>query len=307
LIITKITEGFHFMEKRVLGKGLSALIPERDSVLDLSQSLRKESISFVKTQLIKDNSRQPRINYDADKINELMASIKEKGVLQPLLVRPRDGGYEVVAGERRLRAARGLDLEEVPVIIREVSDEEALVLALIENIQREELNAIEEGQAFQRLMEEFDFTQDQVAQSVGKDRSTISNTMRLLKLPSAIQSKVISGDLSMGHARVLVSVENPFLQEQLFQLVLDKSLSVRELENLSRSSAKPTRRRVVSKDNDHEILHLEEELQQLLGTRVRVQSQKKRGKIIIEYYSLNDLDRLLLFLRQSPHPAGNSL
>lgn len=285
------------MDKKVLGKGLSALIPEKLRNADAEMS--REDIAFVKTELVQDSSQQPRANYDEAKIAELKDSIKEKGVLQPLLVRKKEGGYEVIAGERRLKAARALSLEEIPVIIKNVSDQEALVLALIENIQREELNAIEEAKAFSRLIDDFHFNQEQVAQAVGKDRSTISNIMRLLKLPEEIQDKVVSGDVSAGHARALVGVENLDQQKEFFFLVVNKGISVRELESLIKAGCHGIGKLKTKKttEKDHEIVRLEEDLQQRLGTKVRIQAQNKRGKLVIEYYSLEDLDRILRLIR----------
>src|SRR3990167_7897714 len=180
----------------------------------------------MKTAQIKDNALQPRLHYGEEKLADLIASIKEKGVLQPILVRESKDGYEVVAGERRLRAARALNLEEVPVILKKVSDQEALVIALVENIQREELNPIEEAKAFRRLIDDFQLSQDDVAQSVGKDGSTISNTLRLLKLPDNIQEALFSGALSMGHARALLGVEDSEEQQEIFAHVLKKEISV---------------------------------------------------------------------------------
>src|SRR3989338_2395624 len=171
------------MNTRALGKGLSALIPEK---AEATVSNKAESAYYVKTALIRDNAQQPRLDYNDAKLAELIASIKERGVLQPILVREKDEGYEVIAGERRLRAARALNIKEIPVIVKDVNDQEALVLALIENIQREELNAIEEANAFRKLTEDFHLTQEEIAKSVGKDRSTITNVLRLLKLPEYI-------------------------------------------------------------------------------------------------------------------------
>lgn len=286
------------MDKKVLGKGLSALIPERLKNQEGGEILA--GTTFVKTELVQDNSQQPRTRYDDAKIAELMASIKEKGVLQPLLVREKDGKYEVIAGERRLKAVRNLGMEELPVVIRNVSDSEALVLALIENIQREELNAIEEANAFQRLITDFQLTHEQIAEAVGKDRSTISNTMRLLKLPEEVQNVVVSGQLSMGHARSLVGIESATKQKELFDLVMQKGLSVRELESIIKAGGhgvgKPKKAKKTP-DRDHEIVRLEEELQQLFGTKVRIQASQKRGKIVLEYYSLDDLDRILNIIR----------
>src|SRR3989338_3809460 len=212
------------MEAKALGKGLSALIPEKTG-----QS-KGEAVVYLKTSSVLDNRLQPRTNYNDEKLNDLKASIKEKGILQPILVRLKDGRHEVVAGERRLKAARSLNVPEIPAIVREVSDQEALVLALIENIQREELNPIEEAEAYKKLIEEFHYTQDMVAESVGKDRSTITNLLRLLKLPAEIQQSVYDGELSVGHARALLSVESLVEQKKLFDLAVKKGLSVREIE-----------------------------------------------------------------------------
>jgi ParB family chromosome partitioning protein len=285
------------MEHRALGKGLSALIPDK---LDLSGDNRESiSVSFVKIDQVRDNQIQPRMNYNSEKLEDLKASIKEKGVLQPILVREVSDGYEVIAGERRLRAARELSLQEVPVIIRKVSTQEAFVLALIENIQREELNAIEEAKAFERLVLEFGLTQEDVAQSVGKKRSTISNTLRLLKLPQEIQDAVFSGEVSMGHARTLLSIEDPEEQKRIFAKIRESGISVRELENIAKNQkVKPLRYAKRNKPRNPEVVLLEEELQRILGTKVRVHSQKKRGKIVIEYYSPDDLERLLQIIKQ---------
>ncbi|MCR4336641.1 MAG: ParB/RepB/Spo0J family partition protein [Candidatus Omnitrophica bacterium] len=290
------------MEKRLaLGKGLSALIPEKSAQSPSSEesSVPLQGVAYLKTNLILDNSLQPRRTYDDHKLNELKESIKEKGIIQPIVVREKGGRYEVVAGERRLRAARALGLEEIPVIIKQVDDREALVLALVENIQREELNPIEEALAFRQLIEEFGFSQAIVAQSVGKDHSTINNVLRLLKLPLTIQQSLIDGNLSMGHARALLSIENPQEQEQLFRLVISKGLSVREVENRVKAivqKAAPQKIRV--KQKSHEYVFLEEEMQRSLGTKVRIEPHKKRGKIVIEYYSPEDLERILQLIKR---------
>ncbi|MCK5083790.1 MAG: ParB/RepB/Spo0J family partition protein [Candidatus Omnitrophica bacterium] len=283
------------MEGKALGKGLSALIPEREKDVAVTSG----AVAYLKTNSIQDNSLQPRTNYDNEKLNDLKASIKEKGVLQPILVREKNGQYEVVAGERRLRAARALDLDEVPVIIKDVTDQEAFVIALVENIQREELNPIEEAEAYRKLIEEFSYTQEAVAQSVGKDRSTISNLLRVLKLPVEIRRSVYNGELSVGHARALLSVEIPMQRDSLFVLTMKKGLSVRELENLVQSKSKGGTRRASSQTaKDHEVIALEEDLQRTLGTKVRLMPQKKRGKIVIEYYSLDDLDRIIQIIKK---------
>lgn len=287
------------MEKRlVLGKGLSALISSQP---DQQEEAPQESgAQFVETEKISYNTQQPRLTFSEDALEELKTSIREKGILQPILVRPKGEGYEVVAGERRLRAAQALKMAQVPVVVREVSDEESLVLALIENIQRQELNAIEEGKAFQRLVDGFGLTQEQIADAVGKDRSTVSNLMRLLKLPQTIQDAVVQQMITMGHARTLLSIDDPQKQYQVFLEIMERGVSVRQAEELSRGSVsdeKKQKREI--KQKDHELVHLEEELRGILGTKVEIQAKKKRGKIVIEYYSLDDLDRILDLLRNA--------
>lgn len=286
------------MEKKALGKGLSALIPEK-VVLD-AQDIKSEGVMVVPVSSIRENSLQPRTKYDEIKIAELQSSIKEKGMLQPILVREVENGYEVIAGERRLRAARANNMEEIPVVVKNVSNQEALVLALVENIQREELNAIEEAAAFNRLIDEFHMSQDEIAFSVGKDRSTISNILRLLKLPQEIQNSVVDGQLNMGHARALLSIEDPAKQKFVFSQAVQRGLSVREVENLARHNLDSAglQRRHKPKAKSHELVFIEEDLQQYLGTKVRIEAQKKRGKIIVEYYSPDDLERILTLIRK---------
>lgn len=278
------------MENRALGKGLSALIPEKQG------EKGSEMVSLLNIKEIKANTLQPRSNFDKEKLDDLISSIREKGVLQPILVRKKDNQYILIAGERRLRAAQALDLEKVPAIIKDVSETEALILALIENIQREELNPIEEAEGFRRLISEFNLSQDDVAQAVGKNRSTVTNFLRLLKLPADIQKAIFDGALSVGHARALLSVENEALQKKLFAKTITKRLSVRELENLIKPELNRLGRRgktIVSVQRDTHLMAVEEMLQKALGTKVRIKAQKKRGKIIIEYYSTDDLNRII--------------
>jgi ParB family chromosome partitioning protein len=218
--------------------------------------------------------------------------------MMPMARERSSGGYEVIAGERRLRAARALNLDEVPVFIKKASDQEAFVLALVENIQREELNPIEEAVAFKRLVEEFTLSQEDLAKAVGKDRTTISNTLRLLKLPQEIQAAVMSGELSMGHARALVAIQNPAEQKTLFQQVLERGMSVREVENFVKTETQnPLRKKRKTPERSHELVFIEEDLQQTLGTKVRILPRKKRGKIVIEYYSPDDLERIIAIIK----------
>ncbi len=277
------------MEKSALGKGLSALIPEN------LKTDKDDSIAYVHVSQIKKNTFQPRKEIKEEKLSDLISSIKEKGVLQPLLLRRKDDGYELIAGERRLRAAQSLNIEKVPAIIKSATDEESLILALIENIQREELNPIEEAKAYRRLVEDFNFTQDHVAQSVGKDRTTVTNMLRLLALPDEIQKSISTGDFSVGHARTILSVKDKARQSLLWKKTLDKGFSVRELENIVKAEegVQEGRRKIGSEKKDPYVVSIEEDLQRALGTKVRISSKKKRGKIIIEYYSNDDLERII--------------
>jgi ParB family chromosome partitioning protein len=228
-------------------------------------------------------------------LSELVASIKEKGVLQPILVRKIGSDYEVIAGERRLKAARLLNLETVPVVIKAATDREALVLALVENIQREDLNAIEEAQSFKKLMDEFNFSQEDVAKAVGKDRSTVSNLIRLLKLPDDIQRSIFTGQISTGHARALLAIEDKKIQQKIFNDTVNNELSVREIERIVKKfleSANDSVKRDAKK-NKIDVTSVEEDLQRYLGTKVRISGSGKKGKIVIEYYSLEDFDRIV--------------
>ncbi len=299
------------MDNKVLGKGLSALIPQRKTEQYVSvyseeknnvhseSNKKDELMSSLDINLIRNNRFQPRKNYDESKLGELKASIKEKGVLQPILVRPVGNEYEVVAGERRLRASRELNLKKVPVIIKNITDREALVLALVENIQREELNPIEEAQGFKRLIEEFNFTQETVADSVGKDRTTVTNFLRLLKLPKEIQDFVASDKLSVGHARTLLSLDEK-MQKKTAADIIAKGLSVRQVEAMVKKILEGhlagAPKKISSKVRDIQIL--EEELSRTLGTKVCVENKNNKGRVVIEYYSLDDLDRILGVIRK---------
>ncbi len=277
------------MERRALGKGLGALIPEKH----VEGHTHREEVIYVQTDLIKANPLQPREDFDAESILELAQSIKEKGVIQPLLVRRRGDTYELIAGERRLRAVNSLGLKEIPIIVREVSDQDSLELALIENIQREELNPIEEAHAYQHLMDKFNVTQEKISEVLGKSRVTITNTLRLLKLPHEIQAEMKRGRISFAHGRALLEVNDANQQRKLMQEIIAKGLSVRELENLLKSSRPKLMRRKTSPGaGDPLVAVLEEQLQHVLATKVRISKKKKRGHIMIEFYSPEDLERI---------------
>jgi len=282
------------MERKALGKGLGALIPDKI----LTTSDHKEEIIYVQSEQIKPNPFQPREDFDATSIEELAQSIREKGVIQPLLVRRKGDNYELIAGERRLRASISLGLKEIPIIVRNVSDQDSLELALIENIQREGLNPIEEAHAYQHLMDKFQVTQDKISEVLGKSRVTITNTLRLLKLPHEIQQEMKKGRISFAHGRTLLEVEDANQQRRLAQDIIVKGLSVRELENLIKSiRPKGLKRRVGSGQREPLVAILEEQLQHALATKVRISKRKKRGHINIEFYSEEDLERIVKVIR----------
>ncbi len=277
------------MERRALGKGLSALIPEK--VLESRE--RKEEIVYVQSGQIKPNPFQPREDFDQQSIEELAQSIKEKGVIQPLLVRRRMDNYELIAGERRLRAAKSLGLNEIPIIVRDVSDQDSLELALIENVQREDLNPIEEAHAYQHLIDKFQVTQEKISEVLGKARSTITNTLRLLKLPHEIQQEMKKGRISFAHGRTLLEIDDANQQRRLAQDIISKGLSVRELESLSKATRpKGLRRKIAQGQREPLVAVLEEQMQHALATKVRIIKRQKRGHITIDFYSQEDLERI---------------
>ena len=275
------------MEKRALGRGLSALIPTKEVLVEEKESnLLQIPISQITT-----NKYQPRLDFNQEKLNELISSIKEKGVIQPVLVRKTPAGYELIAGERRLRAAKSLGLESIPAVVKNVADIDMLEISLIENIQREELNPMEEAQAFQRFITEFNFTQEKIAEALGKDRSTVANMLRLLGLPKKIQEFISKGLVSTGHAKAILGLNADDERLRVANLVVKKGLSVRETEQIVSRRSFGRRREEAKKDNN--ITDIEARLQHALGTRVRISHGKKRGTIVIEYYSAEDFNRLV--------------
>ena len=269
-------------KRRALGRGIGALIPGNYEPDD-TDVLSTATPSTVPLAAIHPNPFQPRQHFADAGIDELARSISEKGILQPLLVRPMNGGYELIAGERRFRAAQRIGLETVPVTVREASDGEVLEIALIENIQRENLNPIEEAYAYRRLIEEFELTQDEIAQRVGKDRSTVANTLRLLQLPPEVQQEIERGALSAGHARALVGLNSDVARIELAREVLARRLTVRETEKLAKRTARPT--------VDDDLQTAEQRLTEALRTRVRIANRRNgSGRIEIEYYSLDELN-----------------
>ncbi|HTZ11550.1 MAG TPA: ParB/RepB/Spo0J family partition protein [Candidatus Margulisiibacteriota bacterium] len=281
------------MERRALGKGISALIPEKEVTYS-----HKDEIIYVQTDQLKPNPFQPREDFDQQSIEELAQSIKEKGVIQPLLVRQKGDYFELIAGERRLRAAKSLNINEIPIIIKDVEDRDSLELALIENVQREGLNPIEEAHAYQYLIDKFQVTQDKISEVLGKARASVTNTLRLLKLPLEIQSEIKKGRIAFAHGRALLEVEDANEQRRLTQEIISKGLSVRELENVIKlHRPRAPKRRMAQGGRDTYLAALEEGLQHALATKVRISRRKKRGHILIEFYSQEDLERIVNFIR----------
>jgi ParB family transcriptional regulator, chromosome partitioning protein len=293
------------MERKALGKGISALIPQAEV-----DETKTKKIAFLQTSQVKPNPFQPREDFNQEAMDELVQSIKEKGIIQPILVRTKGGAYELIAGERRLRAAQILNLPEVPAIIKEVDDRDSLELALIENIQRQELNSIEQARAYQYLLDKFQLTQEEIGEVLGKARVTVTNILRLLKLPLEIQEEIKNNRISFGHGRALLEVEDPNLQRRMVQEIINNSLSVRELETLVRTKRlrNPKHSTRVRSEKDPLTRILEEQLQHVLATRITIVKKKKRGHIVIEFYSQEDLERIVQKLRgelnHEPEPGG---
>ena len=292
------------MAARGLGKGLDALIPssgvEPKKVKEKEVKIEKPD-SIVDINKVEPNREQPRKNFDEDALLELSESIKQFGLLQPILVQDRKTYYEIIAGERRWRASKLAGLKEVPVIIRNYTEQEIVEISLIENIQREDLNPIEEAMAYKRLLEEFNLKQDEVAERVSKSRTTVTNSMRLLKLCDGVQQMIIDDMLSTGHARALIPIEDVEQQLQLAQKIFDEKLSVREVEKLVKAILKPDdkpKKEEPPKNLQYIYQDIEDRLKEKLSRKVSINAKGKNGagKIEIEFYSNEDLDRLIEFL-----------
>jgi ParB family chromosome partitioning protein len=277
-------------KRMALGKGLGALLPEFGQA-------EPKALLYCGIEEIIPNRSQPRKHFDESKLQELAESIKEKGILEPLIVRRIDQGYELIIGERRWRAAQKAGLKEVPVVVKEAEGREVLEISLIENLQREDLNPIEAAEAFKHLIEEFNISQEDLSKRIGKDRTTITNTLRLLKLPLEIRDQLLQNRITSGHARAILSIENKEKQKELCALIIKKGLSVREAEALAkRWSEKPKRSIPPAKkrgDLESQLSSLQDSLRKYLGTKVQITQKGQRGKIEIEYYSHQDLERLV--------------
>jgi ParB family chromosome partitioning protein len=278
-------------KRKALGKGLSALIPDADKLESVEGQFFQCPIEEIEP-----NPYQPRQEFAASELEEMVNSVREKGIITPLLVTQTKKGYQLIAGERRWRAAQKAGLERVPVVVREASPTESLELALVENIHRKDLNPIEEALAYRRLIEETGATQDALAKRLGKDRSSIANLLRLLKLPVSIQKDVINGQLSMGHARVVAGLKTRQEQKALRDMILKKDLSVRQAEAFARRRKTFTRLTTKRTELDYYMQSLSDNLKRSLGTKVDIKKRGRQGRIVIYFYSDEELDRLLELL-----------
>jgi len=280
-----------------LGRGIEALIPDIDS----ARSDSSGEYFTCDVRLIRPNPFQPRIRFPQEELDELSRSILEQGILQPLIVRKAETGYELIAGERRLRAAKMAGISEVPVVVKNVSDGKLLEISIIENIQRQDLNALEEAEAYNRLMDEFHLTQEDVAVRVGKSRPAIANFLRLRQLPEQIKASILDGTLTMGHARALLGADTQAQQYAAWKAVLAKNLSVRETEALVKrlKNQKPEDLNPPPQSFDVYLSSLADDLSQDFGTRVKIKRKGRKGRVEIEFYNDGDLDRLIGLLKRT--------
>ena len=296
-------------KKRGLGRGLSALMGGGGSEVlqvtkdkpvenDQADHKRTEGVCWIDIYQVEPDRAQPRQKFDDESLEELTASIRQYGVLQPLIVQEKDGFYQIIAGERRWRAAKNAGVEKVPVIIKEYTSEEVLEISLIENIQREDLSPIEEAKAYKRLMEEYQLRQEEVAEKVGKSRSALANALRLLNLEETVQGWVEVGALSAGHAKVLLGIKEKEIQRILAQKVIEEGLSVRQLEKILELEKKKKQQAEAIQEPEDTVQaliynSLGQQMQDILGTKVNIVQGKRKGKIEIEYYSAEDLERIM--------------
>ncbi|OGS46130.1 MAG: hypothetical protein A2539_03320 [Elusimicrobia bacterium RIFOXYD2_FULL_34_15] len=282
--------------RKALGKGLEALIPEIGSAFSSPTAL-SDGATKIPVNKIRPNKYQARENFNEKEINDLATSILEHGLAQPIIVTPptEDGIYQLVAGERRWRATIKAGLPEIPAIVKALSEKESFVLSLIENLQRKDLNAIEEAKGYKRLMAEFNLRQEDLAKTLGKSRSTIANLVRLLSLSKQIQDAISEGKITEGHARAIASIEDPVKQHLLLERIINQQLTVRDVEKISLK----TRKNKSKKNSD--IVAVEEDLQKILGTKVEIKYRGKKGKIIISCFSLSDLNRIISIIKNKSH------
>lgn len=293
-------------KSRGLGKGLKALIPDENlmSVDNSEEETAEKLVFFLQINKIRPNPGQPRKKFNREKLEELAASIREHGILQPLVVRPENNAYTIIAGERRWRGATMAGLKEVPVIVKDMPAKDVMEIALIENVQREDLNPIEEAEAYGALMEHFNLTQGEIGIRIGKSRTAVTNTMRLLNLPQKVREEVLEDRISSGHARALLSLEDAKMMEALCAEIIEKKLSVRETENSVRDLKKPKEEKAKPEKNPY-ILAVEDRLKQKFATKVKISGKKDKGKIELDYYSTDDLNRILDLLGYENDGSNN--
>ncbi len=273
------------MKKQALGKGLKAFLSDDYGIF------KEDRYAEIDIELIKPNPLQPRKFFDPKTLGELVDSIKESGLLQPIIVIPENDQYKIIVGERRWRAAQQAGLEKIPVLIRNLEEEKQIEVSLTENIQREDLNPLEIAQAFQKMIDLLHYSQAEVAEKVGKDRASVTNYIRLLKLPEEVKNLLADRSISMGHARALISVEDPDIQKRIAEQVAEKSLSVRDVEKMINNLKTQDRDRI-PQEPDPDLLALEEELMKILGTKTSISGSQIKGLIKIHFYSLEDLNRI---------------
>lgn len=296
-------------KKGGLGRGLDALFADAVPVSDPLKEEKKQdtqvrteeqsgdAVQYLNIHDIMPNANQPRKTFSEEKIEELSKSIKEHGIIQPIVVRKKGKSYEIVAGERRWRAARKAELAKVPCLIRELSDEQNMLIAIIENMQREDLNPVEEAEGLNQMIVTFGMTQEQISKSVGKSRPYIANSLRLLKLPEYIKEEMAEGRLSAAHGRTLVTVEDEDVRKALCERIIKEGLSVRETEKLVSEDGKGKKRKPAARTKNPDVARVEAELKEALGTRVTINQNGKKGKIEIEFFSRDELDRLIELLK----------
>lgn len=300
-------------KKGGLGRGLDALFADvpvkeptedykaerssKNSVENENTADDRDAVKYIKIHDIMPNVNQPRKTFNEEKIEELAASIKEHGIIQPIVVRKHKSGYEIVAGERRWRAAMKAELSTVPCLVREFNDEQNMLIAIIENMQREDLNPIEEAEGLRQMTETFGMTQEQVSRSVGKSRPYITNSMRLLKLPEYIRESIADGRISAGHGRTLIAASDEDMRKSIWEKMIKEGLSVREAEKLAAGSPGAKKRKPASKRKNPDVARVEEDLKDIFGTKVSINAAGKKGKIEIEYYSGEELNRLIELLK----------
>jgi ParB family chromosome partitioning protein len=284
-------------KKLALGRGLDALIPD---IGPIENGIKEYFECDI--ELIRPNRYQPRLKFSKNELVELTRSIEKQGIIQPLVVRKDDNGYELITGERRLRAAKEAGFNRVPVVIKPVSGADLLEMSIIENVQREDLNPMEEAEAYHRLMTEFGLTQEQAAERVGKSRSAIANLLRLRQLPEQIKTSILEGILSMGHARALLSIASLAQQNATFRTVVSKGLSVRETENLIKriKGEKKKAKHASTGSEKRHFLSLSDDLSRHFGTKVQIKRRGQKGTVVFEFYNNDDLDRLLNLLKHTP-------